>query len=551
MDFLFWLIAVLSGAAALALAAATIWFGDLNQDEGWYLYAAKMVSRGMRPYRDFFFTQGPLLPWVYGMFTPLWTPFGLLGGRILTAIFGLASTILAGVLAATDLPRKTDGGPSPLPRSAALTAFLLLAVCPYHAYFTAIPKTYALSALCLVGGMLSVEASLRLKRGAPLSALGGFLLACAAAARLSLGAALPVAGIWLLALAFRKRTASPVPRWHWLAFGIGGIIGLALFFFQPLTQSFPSFRFANSFHTARQGGGMIFTAGSLARLARGYIALAGVAILATAAIALLPAEKRRAVFSRRDGAYGGGPLLWLACFAAIFIVHILSPFPYDDYQTPVMPLLAAAVSAIAWRIAAAVPALSRPGRAMPLLAALLAWCCVSAATSPLCQDWFVAGQDAFWPVMKEKSSLALLREIGENVASMSSQDKPLLTQDAYIAVEADRDLPHGFEMGPFGYFPELPDETAEAMHVVNSNGMKRLILECDADLALKSDYTFRIGAPSMACRPLEETLEFIDTLFLEYAPGEVIEHFGQGNGNLEIWYHRLKDDSSASSAVIE
>ena len=58
-----WLwILLLAWAAAAALAAVNVWFGPLNQDEGWYLLAAQNVSRGMTPYRDFLYTQGPVLP---------------------------------------------------------------------------------------------------------------------------------------------------------------------------------------------------------------------------------------------------------------------------------------------------------------------------------------------------------------------------------------------------------------------------------------------------------------------------------------------------------
>ena len=48
--------------ASAVMAALAVWWGALNQDEGWYLYAAQLVGAGKLPYRDFFFTQGPALP---------------------------------------------------------------------------------------------------------------------------------------------------------------------------------------------------------------------------------------------------------------------------------------------------------------------------------------------------------------------------------------------------------------------------------------------------------------------------------------------------------
>ena len=57
----------LAGFAFAVLAFAAVWLGGLNQDEGWYLYAARLVGEGKLPYRDFFFTQGPVLPFIYSV----------------------------------------------------------------------------------------------------------------------------------------------------------------------------------------------------------------------------------------------------------------------------------------------------------------------------------------------------------------------------------------------------------------------------------------------------------------------------------------------------
>ena len=40
----------------------------VNLDEGWYLWASKLVYAGQVLYRDFAYTQTPLLPYVYGAF---------------------------------------------------------------------------------------------------------------------------------------------------------------------------------------------------------------------------------------------------------------------------------------------------------------------------------------------------------------------------------------------------------------------------------------------------------------------------------------------------
>jgi len=45
--FILW--GVVAVLAAVILSAANLYLGDLNQDEGWYLYAAQLVASGQWP----------------------------------------------------------------------------------------------------------------------------------------------------------------------------------------------------------------------------------------------------------------------------------------------------------------------------------------------------------------------------------------------------------------------------------------------------------------------------------------------------------------------
>ena len=91
--------------AFVFLASAAVWTGNLNQDEGWGLYAALSVARGEVPYRDFFYTQGPVAAYFYAAFSPLWEPFGVAGARILTALVGALATALAAII--LRFPKRT------------------------------------------------------------------------------------------------------------------------------------------------------------------------------------------------------------------------------------------------------------------------------------------------------------------------------------------------------------------------------------------------------------------------------------------------------------
>ena len=87
----------LAGFAFAILAFAAVWLGGLNQDEGWYLYAAQLVGEGKMLYRDFFYTQGPAMPIIYAPFAWVWRGAGLLGDA------GVKSSLDFGIISHVDL----------------------------------------------------------------------------------------------------------------------------------------------------------------------------------------------------------------------------------------------------------------------------------------------------------------------------------------------------------------------------------------------------------------------------------------------------------------
>jgi hypothetical protein len=504
------------GAVLLAAALYTLnaWLGNLNQDEGWYLYAALEQAAGRLPYRDFFFSQGPFMPRVYGLLAPLWSPQGVAGGRVLTALFGLGGAALAARLAARALPkeRRLAGG---------LTAFLLTAGNVYHSYFTTIPKTYALASLLLLLGVLALS-RVEQPKGSWWAGLGGFLLSLAACTRLSLGVALPVAGLYLLVHARRYKGA-------WFGFGLGGGAGLALLLGPVLATAPDQFLFANFFHATRGAEGVLFAAGSVSRLIRNYLPLVALALAALAMGLYAPPPERRPARSLEI-------ILCLLVFVPIFVVHLISPFPYDDYQVPIMPLLAVAVSVGFWRT---LPVGAREGGESRgqfiVVAVLLVWAGLCAGASTLNEEWMIVGKDRFWVIKKARPDLVVLRETARAIAAQVPPDSRLLTQDTYLAVEAKRRVPRGFEMGPFSYFPGMSDEDALRFRILSKNRLKAALLAGDAPVVALSGYGLALEAPVMTPVPEETLAGFLAILERHYRLDRTVKHFGQGHTDLKIW----------------
>ena len=503
----------------VVLAFAAVWMGALNQDEGWYLYAARMVSEGKVPYRDFFYTQAPVMPIVYSAFTSIWNEYGLLGARIFTIVLGALGIGFFCALAARLSPVGSRG-------QAALVVFFLLGSNLYHLYYLAIPKTYALASLFIaVGFFLLSFARERGWRGAMFAVSSGMALALAAGTRISLGVLLAVVGFGLL-VSFRRW------RWAFLWFGLGGALSLLVIygFFLADPSARAGLIAAQMYHAARGGSDIVFTVGSASRLVRWYVPLF---ILLGMGIAFWVHKAKVGVLPVADGsndAQDVSLVTWLAGigFFAVFAVQMLAPFPYEDYQVPVMGLLAVVAAVVfvggvvGLRTSDAEHQRSQLPAARSQLSTLLvlglAWAC--SFGSPLLEKWTTNGQDRFWTLKKEKLELEQLREVARMIEEEDPGGETLLTQDLYLAIETGRRVPDGLEMGPFSM---LSDEQWRA-----------LLESAPCPIAALSGYSFAIEAPRCNEVSVDRQLEYFKILKKNYELIEKEEFFGQNATTLVV-----------------
>ena len=497
---------ILASVIAVCVAVLAVWWGAVNQDEGWYLYAARLVGEGKVPYRDFFFTQGPVLPYIYS-FMPV---HGLFSGRLVTFAFSVFSVLVAIAFARRLVSKESRNAVS-------LTVFAMLACNLYHMYFTSIPKTYALGTLFVMLGFLLLSYRWNF--------LAAVSFAFASGTRISLVLILGVVGVGLLVTRFRTL--------QWLWFGVGGVFGLFLVygFFAIDGESLKGLLAAQAYHAGRGGFDPFFAAGAVCRLARGYLA-AGAMMFAAIALGKfrrLPGD----IGSMASGSIG---LRWIAAlsFAAVFMLQLSAPFPYDDYQVPLMPLLAVLI---------AVPFAERSvlcGDAMRyLFPVLVSGMC--AIASPLLQDWMTNGQDRFWSLKKDRSELSQMRNVARKLETMDPGGTMLLTQDLYLAVEMGRKVPEGLDMGPFSYFPDLSDAEAQSINVMNTRRMEALLRSAPCRLAAFSGYSFSISVPKGDETPKPVQNRFRELLDAGYMKFSEIPYFGQNHTTLECFIRRQSE----------
>jgi hypothetical protein len=191
---------------------------------------------------------------------------------------------------------------------------------------------------------------------------------------------------------------------------------------------------------------------------------------------------------------------------------MLAPFPYEDYQVPVMGLLAVFAVVLFFGRPASVPS-----RGL-LLTLGLAW--AASFGSPLLEKWTTNGQDRFWTLKKEQCELAQLRDVARTIEEEDPNGDMLLTQDLYLAIETGRRVPDGLEMGPFSM---LSDE------------QWRVLLEsAPCPIAALSGYSFAINAPKCDEVSVERQLEYFKILKKNYELIEKEESFGQNATTLLV-----------------
>lgn len=534
----------------LVLSALNLWMGELNQDEGWYLYAAKRITEGRLPYRDFAFTQPPLLPVVYSWAFNWVGRFGLLGGRVLTWLFGALGMLSSIWLAMRSGPRSAQ-------RLTGGLACILIAMNVYQSYFTTVVKTYALAGFCLSLG-LTMLSFVGKHKGFRAAVAAGFLLACAAATRITLGAALALGGFYLLFCRRRLRA------WAWVDYGLGGLLGLGLTLLPFMAMGRDGFRFGIlEYHSLRESGSVLvqlaYKTGCLSRLVQAYFP-AAVGFFAVLILAFRFLARRGQPPDGAETTAAGAPpedvgprfnaFLWVVA-GAVGLIHLAAPFPYDDYQVPVYPVFCAALSATLahwWvreevRRYAGSTAAGRSARRLAILTVIWLMCGLHAFSSPLAQSWFVAGRDRIWWRLRTQSPVAQLRDMAQWIRDLSdaAQGKELLTQDTYLAVEAGLPVPRGLEMGPFSYYPDWPRERAEKIGVLNRDMMLDLLAtESNAPIAAFSGYSLSIRSPEVEEVVREDRLAFDEILQTRFELVESVPGFGQAGTTLDIW--RLKQE---------
>lgn len=460
----------------LALRAIYVAAGHFYLDAGFYLQATRAVLDGKLPYRDFFFVQGPVYPYLYAPFWSVLLPLvhsPTLATRLTSTLFGLGACFLA-----ADVARRLSG------RWAGIVTALLLLPNSYLAYDYAVEKLYAPTAFFLaLGAWLATPPAGAASAGTARLALAGASLAVATGLRLTVLPTIAALGLYLL-LTARGRGATrlllpPAVQAACLAAIFAPFVLIA-----PDALAYHLFRIHES---AGADSPYQFGAANKVMVVLALFRdnqLLGLLLVTAAlglALRLLPAGLA--------GLTAHAPLLlpWLLA-GAVGSANFVANWVHASYQSVLVPVLAAAVGSTVVLLGREIPD-ARVRRAA------LAAVAVGALLQPVAygrKELWSRGARPLSPYAPEL--VRLLRE-------RAAPGEPVLVLNAAFAVEAARPLLRGSEGFPFTYTPLWPTDRAREAPSLNDELLIEAFRERRPAVVALVRNQFSVGFPGFVPRP--------------------------------------------------
>lgn len=429
------LVASLLVVSILATFLLLLFFRRVNLDEGWYLGAAQRVYAGQFLYRDFAYTQTPLLPYLYGLLEPL-IGLGLYQGRLLTILLGLFAWWLS-VVSAFRL-----GG-----RRAALYSLALLATSFFAATQYTYTATYALTA-CLMAA--AIDVSLRDWPTRRQTIVATILMSLAVTVRLSAIVALPP---FLLYLVLSSRAWRTTLLWGLVTAVV--TLGIVLGGHWWLSGDLMLYDIWG-FHLDR----ILRTKWRLEKIRLRTVKTAidfAVPILlgSWASIWLM-----RRLFQQRWAEVRRSALLvataLMACAVALFVAHIVPRTTDSYYNSLQVPMLCTAGGIVLALLHQQVNRRLAYSLAVGLIL-------LNGVT-----QGYATWRDGALP-FPFQNQIAVVRQAAAIIARYTPPDATLLSFNQHLALEANRSTPPGYEMAIFSYRPTWSAEQARTYKAINND----------------------------------------------------------------------------------
>jgi len=472
-------------------------FGYMNNDEGWYLYASRLVYDGKLPYIDFSYTQSPLLPYIYGIPQLLFGP-SLYMGRLTSLFFGLLTCVFTAKLA-----EKLVG------KMGAVIALALLCSSLTTIYYFTIVKTYALTSFLII---FSLYLSFGSNRRNPLKImLPIFVMCLAVGVRLSV---LPALLLLMLYLVYTERKNIGA-----VVLGIStGLVTCGILFVPLLlmNKDVSIFNLIGN-HVASleyRGLGAILRqkASTVVELVRVYFT-----IVALVVVGLI------LHFYGCSKSSTGNTKYYLLLFLIVLSVCAVQLIPtptYVEYGVILVPVVSILAAFGFNKIYT--HSIENPIRNTLLLIMTLVI---------LIPTILTGFKDVRLGLGEEEKPISQIEEMGYYIKSHTPADGNLLAFSTYVAIAADRKVLPGFEMSIFSYYADWSTDKAREYHVINRDLLNEYIESKSAAAIMLTPFEIEW------CQIGNDTLGLIEE---NYYLAKSMPNFGQWSDTAYLYLPQTK-----------
>jgi hypothetical protein len=447
----YWLAVI--GVLSLLYLVWLLYFAQvrrLDADEGFYTVAAKLAWEGKVPYRDFMFSQGAAIPYLYGW---IWSlhPQSLVSMRFLSAVLGSVTVFLWGLFLIS-IKR--------MPVSVALSMFLMILLNPHWISWHAVVKTFAVADLlisvvimCLYFGIQS---------GSPRwYAAAGLALGVCASMRALYGPLIVVVLAWVVLLEWRESERSLRRARAYLGGAVCGILPMILSFavdpaaflfnnfkYRPLLDTYISTTFSQTVHEHLTG---------ISNVLRSRYFTLELVLAALGIISFLELRKKK------DGPHTGRDYRFLQLVFLMMVVYAataLLPLPtYPQYfDSPLLPFLVFFIAEglrvtyqVSWKWAVV----------LAIVAPIFCWRGVSPELTSLMQPRF---------------RLSSYRQVAEVIRENSAADATVLSVwPGYVFESGRRCFPGTENEFVYEVANKVPSAVRQRYHLVGKEEVMRAI----------------------------------------------------------------------------
>jgi len=500
------------------VALVYVFLGNNNRDEGWYLYASRLVYEGKVPYRDFPYFQMPLLPYIYGLPQLLFGP-SILVGRLTSFAFSLI-TVGTGVY----LAQRIAG------RGAALLFLAFTIVNPNVMWTYTTTRTEPLVTPLV---MLSLLFLLKQRRSTIDLVLAPSLMLWAATVRFTV---MPAFAAVLIFSLYQARKNGR--QWDSILALVGFQVLVLIVVPLALTGEKMVFNVWSSqeFRTD-QWVNWGLPLGVLLRNKALFIpplmATFPLAIVLTVSMTAFLISMWRGGWRPALAGLGEWPTAHLAmlCLAAlVFLPHLALASLQTFYFVPAFPILALMAAAAVHRLGSVLS--PNPERVIlpSLVGALLLIEALAFAS------YFPSVLNTVDPDIRE------LHDVGSYLKSAVPPDKRVVTFDTSVVVEANRRVPHGLEMDVFSFWPGLKTSDARHYGVVNGEILQELVADENTGAIVVGDYdqqTLSLVAPraeeAVSHEQEPAVFRLLPAMRGKYDLVKEYRSFGQFRGKIQIY----------------